>query len=222
MNQSPPGSGRRPTRLTVWLGLAMGIAAGLVSVSYRNWWLRLGQPWWLDRFDPWDKDLPILVATSLVLFLACWIRSFRARWPRLRDFAYQCSIVLGMTWLVWLGFSLFHGALYEPGKYRYLTWRVESAKTAHEEKAAFEWANRWGYVNQLRRRSTEEELPERAKHLQGPWILEVIWLECSFWTRHPYRAYRVLIDERNLAIFDKPGLAVPALLTSSNAVGRTR
>jgi hypothetical protein len=94
--------------------------------------------------------------------------------------------------LIFVGWEL----VYEPLKFQYLIRRVESASTEIEEARAFELARRWGRVwetNELK----PAELPKRARHLRGDWILELEWLESSAWTGKPYRAYRRVIATNN-------------------------
>jgi hypothetical protein len=61
-------------------------------------------------------------------------------------------------------------------------------------------AYRWGYVWELNRLTQREWWPERNRDLAGTWLLELEWLESSGWTGHPYRAYRVVLDERSLEV----------------------
>jgi hypothetical protein len=83
-------------------------------------------------------------------------------------------------------------------KFQYLIQRIELAQTSQEERAAFELAASWGHVWELNRLTKREWLPARAQHLRGDWVLELEWLEHSAWTGKPFRAYRVVLDERNL------------------------
>ena len=84
-----------------------------------------------------------------------------------------------------------------PLKFRYLISRIESAKTAAEERDAFALAARAGRVWELNQLQSQE-LPERARHITGDWVLELEWLEFSAWTGRPYRAYRHVIDTNNM------------------------
>jgi hypothetical protein len=77
--------------------------------------------------------------------------------------------------------------------------QVESAKTVAEEKAAFARAARVGQIWELKR-LRPSELPERARHIPGDWVLELEWLESSAWTGEPFRAYRRVLDTNNLAV----------------------
>ena len=88
---------------------------------------------------------------------------------------------------------------YEPLKFRYLIWRVESAKTVAEEREAFALAARRGRVWEVDR-LRPGELPEGARHLTGNWIIKLEWLESSAWTGKPYRAYRSVLETNNIAV----------------------
>ncbi|MBI3417375.1 MAG: hypothetical protein HY043_18945 [Verrucomicrobia bacterium] len=91
------------------------------------------------------------------------------------------------------------GFVYEPIKFHYLIWRVESARTVAEEKEAFLLAARWGQVWELDR-LRRSDLPKEAQHIGGERILRLEWLESAPWNGHPYCAYRVVLDEANLPI----------------------
>jgi len=109
------------------------------------------------------------------------------------------KITLVVAVIVWLPILTFlgQGFIYVPLKFHYLISRVESAKTAAEEREAFALAARAGRVWELNR-LRQQELPERARHLTGEWVLELEWLESSAWTGTPYRAYRRVIDTNNM------------------------
>ena len=102
-------------------------------------------------------------------------------------------IVLWLPILALLGYRF----IYQPLKFRYLISRVEAAKTAAEEREAFALAARAGRVFELNR-LRPQDLPERARHITGDWVLELEWLESSAWTGTPYRAYRHVIDTNNM------------------------
>ena len=101
------------------------------------------------------------------------------------------SIVVFVLAIVWMA--------YEPLKFRYAIWRIETAKTPAEEKDAFSLARRVGYVWEVNRidRKYFDTLPKRVKRLTNEWVLEIEWIEYSRWTKEPYRAYRILLERTN-------------------------
>ncbi len=105
-------------------------------------------------------------------------------------FAVFVMPVLGL--LVW-------AFLYQPSKYRYLIWRVESARTSDEEMAAFRIAADWGRVWQVNRLSADEVAAEGRK-LTGNWLLKLEWLHSAPLSGKPYVAYRAVTDTNNLRI----------------------
>jgi hypothetical protein len=92
---------------------------------------------------------------------------------------------------------LIWGFIYQPLKFRYVIWRVESAATENEEAKAFDLACRSGRVFEIDPLK-QNELPSRAQHLRGDAIVKIEWLESSFWTGAPYRAYRRVLPTNNL------------------------
>ena len=109
----------------------------------------------------------------------------------------KISLILFVGLVLPLAGFFGHHFGYEPLKFRYLIWRVESAKTAVEEREAFALAARRGRVWEVDR-LRPGELPEGARHLTGNWIIKLEWLESSAWTGKPYRAYRRVLDTNNL------------------------
>src|ERR1051326_1214018 len=105
----------------------------------------------------------------------------------------KISFVLFAVLVVPLALFLAYYFAYEPLKFQRLISRVESAKTPSEEREAFALAARGGRVWELNR-LRPEELPVRARHITGDWVLELEWLESSPWTGKPYRAYRRVLD----------------------------
>ncbi|HUS35807.1 MAG TPA: hypothetical protein VM680_10700 [Verrucomicrobiae bacterium] len=91
------------------------------------------------------------------------------------------------------------GFIYQPLKFRYVIWRVESAATESEEAKAFDLARRSGRVFEIDSLK-QNELPARAQHLRGGPIIKIEWLESSFWTGTPYRAYRRVLSTNNLQL----------------------
>ena len=109
----------------------------------------------------------------------------------------KISFVLFAVLVVPLALFLGYYFAYEPLKFQRLISRVESAKTPAEEREAFALAARGGRVWELNR-LRQEELPERARHITGDWVLELEWLESSPWTGQPYRAYRRVLDTNGM------------------------
>jgi hypothetical protein len=56
-------------------------------------------------------------------------------------------------------------------------------------------------VWELNRISEREHLTERVQHLEDERILELEWLE-NWPSGTPYRAYRKVIEEQNMKVFD--------------------
>lgn len=106
-------------------------------------------------------------------------------------------MVLAGVLLLPIAVFLGHELVYQPLKFRYLISRVESARTAAEERDNFALAARAGRIWELNR-LRPADLPERARHITGDWVLELEWLESSAWTGHPFRAYRHVIDTNNM------------------------
>jgi hypothetical protein len=108
-------------------------------------------------------------------------------------------LTLGVFVILWTPIVMFlgWGFVYLPLKFRYLINRVESARTELEERNAFVLAPRWGRVWELNWLK-KSELPVDALRVQGDPILELEWLESSFWDGKPYRAYRKVISTNNL------------------------
>jgi hypothetical protein len=94
--------------------------------------------------------------------------------------------------LVW-GFVL------QPLKYRYLIWRVESARTATEEMAAFRVAADWGRVWEVNRLRPEDAVAD-GRQVTGDWLLQLEWLPSSPFSGRAYVAYRAVTDTNNLRI----------------------
>lgn len=109
-------------------------------------------------------------------------------------------ILLGAALLTALpGWSMWvECLLYDPLKFSYLIHRIETADTPAAEEAALMVASRFGNVWELNRLDRREWWPPSKQHLRGDSLLEVEWLESSAYTGQPYRAYRVLLDQRSL------------------------
>ena len=87
----------------------------------------------------------------------------------------------------------------QPLKYRYLIWRVESARTAAEETAAFRVAADWGRLWEVNRLRPEDAIPDGRK-MTGDWLLQLKWLHSSPFSGRAYVAYRAVTDTNNLRI----------------------
>ncbi len=152
------------------------------------------------------SHLVLLALMSLALFAAsAGLRQSSVR-PILTKRLRQAALGLGLLVAVPLGVMMTEACIYDPIKFTFLIWRVESARTTQEEKAAFRLAARWGRVWELHRIAKQEYLPPRARRLAGDSILELEWLE-GWPTGPPFRAYRRVLDEQNLRIFDEERVA---------------
>jgi len=88
---------------------------------------------------------------------------------------------------------------YIPLKFSYLIWRVESARTAAEEKQAFITAANWGRVWEV----YLERTTNAQNNIQNPKVNVVVsleWIECSPYNGAAYQTHRVVIDTNNLDI----------------------
>lgn len=146
-------------------------------------------------------ELPIVGLCSLSLW--AWSRAWRDRPQhaavarRLRQVGLVFGVVVGMP----VALMMVEYCCYEPVKFTYLIYRVEHAASPEAERAAFRLADRWGRVWELNRISEREHLPERVQHLEDERILELEWLE-NWPSGTPYRAYRKVIEEQNMKVFD--------------------
>lgn len=96
---------------------------------------------------------------------------------------------------------------YQPLKFHYAIWRIESAATPEQERAACILAHRVGSVwevneirpSELRSRS----FPSKLKPGTNDVVTEIEWFDGPWWQwvgfggSQPYRAYRVLLDPKN-------------------------
>lgn len=146
-----------------------------------------------------------LAMLALIFLSLPMLSKIRQRFPKASNRSRKIGLFLGVILLGGLGAVLLYNFGFQSLKFHYMTHRVESARTSNEERAAFELANRWGRVWELNRLQKREWLPERAQHLKGDWVLELEWLESSAWNGRPFRAYRVVLDERNLDVFRRKG-----------------
>jgi hypothetical protein len=141
-----------------------------------------------------------LAALAFLLLLLSVLPWLQQRFPEISRLFRRTALFFGMMLLAAIATVLFYEGGYQPLKFHYLIHRVESAQTSQEERAAFELAARWGHVWELNRLTKREWLPERVQHLKGDWILELEWLEGPSWSGKPFRAYRVVLDEKNLEV----------------------
>jgi len=86
-----------------------------------------------------------------------------------------------------------------PLKFRYLIHRVESARTADEERKAFQLAADWGRVWEVDRLSPKDMAAD-GRQITGDWLLRLEWLESSPFGGGAYVAYRAVIDTNNLQV----------------------
>jgi hypothetical protein len=90
------------------------------------------------------------------------------------------------------------GLVPQPLKYRYLIWRVESARTGAEERAAFKIAADWGRIWEVDRIRPEDAVAGRR--LSGDYLIRVEWLPSSPYSGRAYAAFRSVTDRNNLNI----------------------
>ncbi len=92
---------------------------------------------------------------------------------------------------------------YQPLKFHYAIWRIESATTPEQERSACILASRVGHVWEINQIHPDEfasrVFPSRVKPGTNEVVTEIEWLEGPWWTiiDHPYRAYRVMLDPKN-------------------------
>ena len=103
-----------------------------------------------------------------------------------------------LLWLPILGI-LGHAFLWLPMRYRYIIRRVETARTAEQERAAFKLAADRGRVWEVDRLQPNEAAAD-GRRLSGAWLLRLEWLDSSPFDGGAYRAYRAVIDTNNLRI----------------------
>ena len=185
---------------SVFAGLVLGALLGLLFIAATSL-EALSRALWM--FLIVSSVIGLVAVVSIGCILLPYYARFRQRFPdvavRLRHAGSFFGVILLASIVI---VALYHLA-FEPLKFQYLIRRVESAQTSQEERSAFDLAARWGHVWELNRLTNREWLPERAQHLQGAWILKLEWLEGSLWTGEPFRAYRVVLDEKNLEIMDR-------------------
>lgn len=105
----------------------------------------------------------------------------------------------GLTFIATVLIVVAHGYIYEPLKFHYLVYRVESANTSDEERRAFTLAANWGRVWEVDRLSPEDVAADGRK-ITGDWLLRLEWLQSSPYHGGAYVAYRAVIDTNNLQV----------------------
>lgn len=119
--------------------------------------------------------------------------------PQLINARKKIVRVLMAVLVVPLAGLLAWGFLLQPLKYRYLIWRVESARTPTEEMAALRIAADWGRVWEINRLRTEDAVAD-GRQITGDWLLRLEWLPSSPFAGGTYVAYRAVTDTNNLHI----------------------
>jgi len=105
------------------------------------------------------------------------------------------AVVLSLPIVLLLGYD----GVYGPIKFRYIVARVESARSAAEEKRAFTLAANWGRVWEVER-LRPADWPARLSRPPSDWLLRLEWIESSPWSGSPYVVFRGVIDTNNLMI----------------------
>jgi hypothetical protein len=133
----------------------------------------------------------------------CWLIR---RWEGARGAAlwvFRAAVGAGLLAMLPFALMMIEGCVYEPIKFRWLIQRIGTASTPEEERAAFRAAARWGRVWEVHR-VNQVDVPARAGNIDSPWVLEIEWLESGPGGK-PYRAYRKLVDEKNLGVLCSDG-----------------
>ena len=76
---------------------------------------------------------------------------------------------------------------------------MESARTAAEERKAFQLAADRGRVWEVDRLS-QKDVAAAGKQISGNWLIRLEWLESSRYGGGAYVAYRAVIDTNNLRV----------------------
>lgn len=118
--------------------------------------------------------------------------------------------ILAAVILLILGGLPGYFCVYQPIKFGYITRRIESAKTAAEERSALELAKRWGDVWHLSAVDSDngnviKDQQTAVASVNDPAVrhltLEVEWMQTRYPSGTPYRTTRMLIDKQNLYLF---------------------
>ncbi len=93
---------------------------------------------------------------------------------------------------------------YQPLKFHYAIWRIESAKTVEQERTACVLAGRVGRVWEVDEIHSNEfcVLPARIRPGTNDVVVRIEWFEGPWWQgiggmANPYRAYRVFLDPKS-------------------------
>ena len=105
---------------------------------------------------------------------------------------------IGLTFIAAIVLFVAYDVVYLPVKFRYLVHRVESARTAEEERRAFQLAADWGRVWEVDRLSPKDVLAS-GRQITGDWLLRLEWLESRPFGG-VYEAYRAVTDTNNLRV----------------------
>jgi hypothetical protein len=106
--------------------------------------------------------------------------------------------VIGILFLLVVLMLLAREFVYQPLKFHFLVWRVESAKTAEEESRAFNLAVNRGRVWEIDRLDKKDWTASFPA--TNDWLLRLEWLESSPYGGGAYVAFRSVIDTNNLRI----------------------
>ncbi len=187
-------------RLTAYvLGL---IASGLAMLLVFDLIIDDGATFWFSPVLRIWPLLPVMAFTAVSLYLISKRNSQMRAEHSAASPLRRLACALGFLAAAPIFLLIVDRGLYRPLKFWYLIRQVERAQTVDEELNAFRLAERWGYVWELNRHWRQSYLPPRARHLTGDWILELEWLECSP-SGAPYCAYRRVLREENLSVFQK-------------------
>ena len=105
----------------------------------------------------------------------------------------------GLTFIAAFVLVFAYTGVFVPLKFRYLIRQVESARTADEERRAFQLAADWGRVWEVDRLSPKDMAAD-GRQISGDWLLRLEWLESSPYSGGAYVAYRAVIDTNNLRV----------------------
>ena len=105
----------------------------------------------------------------------------------------------GITLIAAAVFVFVYSHVFVPLKFRYLVHRVESARTADEERRAFQIAANWDRVWEVDRLSSKDMAAD-GRPITGDWLVRLEWLESSPYGGGAYVAYRAVIDTNNLRV----------------------
>ena len=106
---------------------------------------------------------------------------------------------VGLTFIAAVVLFVAYTSIVLPLKFRYLVHRVESARTAAEERRAFQIAADWGRVWEVDRLSPKDMAAD-GRQITGDWLLRLEWLESSPFGGGAYVAFRAVIDTNSLHV----------------------